>query len=229
MAVTIDGDTKVMKTISPTLQIRGFTVWDLLIVLVTVVVVAGFLLPVIASRGRRTSGTRIRCVNNLKQVGLGFRLWAYDHGEKFPMGTSTDKGGSLESVATGEVFRHYLVISNELNSPKVLACPNDKDRKPTPDFSTLSNGNVSYFVGLDAVETNPQLILSGDRNISTNGHVVSKMLTLDTNNPVSWTKDIHNRQGNLGLADGSAQQVSDSSFQNQVSSSLNLSQRLAIP
>jgi len=215
-----------MKTISPTHQPRGFTIWDLLIILVTLAVVVGLFLPASARSGK---SPRISCVSRLKQIGLAFRMWSNDNGEKFPMAVPSAKGGSQESIASGAVFQHYLAVSNELNSPKVLACPSDKQRKPTTSFSDFSNRNLSYFIGLDAVETNPQLILSGDRNISTNSRILSGILTLDTNNPVTWTKDMHNRSGNVGLADGSAQQVTDATFQRQVVSTTNLSQRLAIP
>jgi hypothetical protein len=204
----------------------AFTIWDLLIVLVLVAVISGLLLP--ASGGSRKS-PRISCISNLKQVGLAFRMWSGDNGEKFPMSISTDKGGSLEFIGTGEVFRHYLAVSNDLSSPKVLTCPSDKKRKQTAEFAALGNRNLSYFVGLDAVETNPQLILSGDRNISTNGQLITGVLTLGSDSPVSWTEDLHKRNGNVGLADGSAQQVTDSSLRQQVNRSPNPSFRLAIP
>jgi hypothetical protein len=218
----------VMNTISPKYRFRGFTVWDLLIVLVTVVLVL-FLWPMFAVHGQRAGHTRIRCVNNLKQIGLALRMWSNDHGEKFPMAISTEKGGSLEAIGTGEVFRHYLTVSNELNSPKVLACSNDQDRRPTSSFLTLSNRNLSYFIGLDAVETDPRLILSGDRNISTNGRMAAGILTLRSNSPVRWTLDLHKGKGNVGLADGTVQQVNDWSLKQQVSSSTNLGLRLELP
>src|SRR5712664_326411 len=91
---------------------KAFTVWDLLIVLVTVALVP-FFLPILVPIRCRVPAARIHCVSNLKQVGLGFRIWSNDHAEKFPMATSTNNGGSLEFVANGEVYRHFLAISNE--------------------------------------------------------------------------------------------------------------------
>lgn len=216
-----------MKPISLKYSRRGFTFWDLLIVLVTLALVA-FILPIFLSRPR-VSRNRLGCTSNLKQVGLAFRIWSGDHGEKFPMAVSTNKEGSLEFIGTGNVLQHYLAISNELNTPKVLTCPWDKKRTPTGDFARLSNKNLSYFVGLDADETRPQTILSGDRNLSTNGRIMSGILVLPSNIPVRWTKDIHVNCGNIGLGDGSVYQVTDRALNRQITSNPNGPARLEIP
>jgi hypothetical protein len=216
-----------MKTILRPDEAKAFSVWDLMIVLVTVALVF-FLLPIFARPRHRTTPSRINCVSNLKQIGLAFRMWSNDHEERFPMNLSTNKGGSLEFIDTGEVFRHFLAISNELNSPKVLTC-NADSRQRVATFDKLKNENLSYFVGLDADETRPQTILSGDRNVTTNGRLMSGILVLTSNSPVSWTKDIHQYAGNIGLGDGSAQQVNDMNLRKQVNSNTNFPLRLAIP
>jgi len=145
------------------------------------------------------------------------------------MAVSTNSAGSLEFASTGEVFRHLLAISNELATPKVLVCRSDPIRSRSTNFATLSNVNLSYFIGLDAFETAPLMILSGDRNLSTNSAFLSGVLTVNSNTPLRWTKDMHVHQGNIGLADGSAQQVTDNAFTRQIASSTNLPERLAIP
>jgi prepilin-type processing-associated H-X9-DG protein len=85
------------------------------------------------------------------------------------------------------------------------------------------------FIDLDADEGKPSTLLSGDRNISTNGRLMSGILVLSTNTSVSWTTDIHNRTGNIGLADGSAQQMTDASLLRSIHESTNLPARLALP
>src|SRR5436190_2087525 len=162
----------------------AFSGWDLLIVLVTVALLL-FFSPVFLRRP--CSNVRIHCINNVKQIGLGFRMWANDHSEKFPMTDSATNEGTLEFVGTGEVFRHYLAISNELNTPKVLTCRSDTDRQRVATFAGLNDGNLSYFVGVDARETDPRTILCGDRNISTNGRLMAGILTLTSNSRVAWT------------------------------------------
>src|SRR6184192_311118 len=98
-------------------HISAFSVRDLTII----ILVAGVLLALgSAVASSRAKLRRISCNCHLKQIGLAFRMWSNDHGEKFPFAVSTNKGGSLEFIGPGEVFRHYLLVSNELNSPRVL-------------------------------------------------------------------------------------------------------------
>ncbi len=39
------------------------------------------------------------CVNNLKMVGLCFRMWAMDNGGQFPFNVSTNAGGRPDRFA----------------------------------------------------------------------------------------------------------------------------------
>ena len=209
---------------------------DLLAILVAVaiVVVIGF---AFISRPRRSTAPRIHCVNNLKQVGLAFRLWSGDNGDRLPMQVSTNDGGTMEFVASGTVFPHLAVMSNELGTPKILACPADQSRKPATNFSGISDINISYFVVPEADETRPEMWLSGDRNLATNNIPIKRgLFTMQTNRVMSWTAQLHNHKGNLAFADGSVQQLADSALRRSAFDVLtnyqaitNASFRLAIP
>jgi hypothetical protein len=62
---------------------RAFTKIDLLIVMATVAMLA--IWAVYGPTFRAKPGSkRINCTSNLKQIGLGFRMWSNDHGEQFP-------------------------------------------------------------------------------------------------------------------------------------------------
>jgi len=84
---------------------QGFTVLDLIIVLATVALVV-LLFPTFSFRSTHHRG-RTHCVSNLKQIGLGFRLWAGDHDEKFPMSVPNVDGGTAGFSSSDEVFRHF--------------------------------------------------------------------------------------------------------------------------
>ena len=161
------------------------------------------------SRGCKAPARRINCVSNIKQIGLAMRMWANDHDGKFPMALSSGNtnGGTFEHNLTGEVWRHFLIISNELNSSKALTCSSD-DRVRANDWSRIINNvHLSYFVGLDADETQPQTILSGDRNLKSTAPSTNGVLYLKQGDPLEWTTAMHNKAGNIGLGDGSAQQI----------------------
>src|SRR2546425_2096547 len=106
---------------------RAMTLVDVLIVIATAFLAVTFLL---LPRGptARTRATRINCVNNLKQVGLGFRLWSNEHSEQFPWNSPATNGGTAQFARTREVWRHFEIASNEMNSPRILSCPQDLKR-----------------------------------------------------------------------------------------------------
>ena len=114
-------------------------------------------------------------------------------------------------------------------SAKLLICPSDR-RTPASNFGELRDGNNSYFVGLDAADSLPQLPLSGDRNLMTNGVPVgSGLLVLTTNSVVGWTSAIHQNSANVLLGDGSVQQATSSRLRDQVANSGSATNRIVVP
>jgi len=162
----------------------------------------------------------------LKEIGLAYRVWGGDHGDKYPMGISVTNGGAMELVVTGNILVNFLVMSNELSTPKILHCPEDMEHFGTNSFAGLTSSNISYFVNVDATEAYPQMLLSGDDNFEIRGvPIKSGLLELSTNTPISWTAARHKFVGNLSIADGSVQQVTQSGL----SSALVITNRIAIP
>lgn len=172
---------------------------------------------------------RISCTSNLKQINFAFRIWAGDRTNLNPMQVSMEFGGTKERIATGETFRHFEVMSNELNTPLVLICPSDYARNRERSFSKLGNANVSFFVGIDADDEHPGALLAGDRNILGGTLVATNLLDLTNTNGVGWGRDLHNGQGNVALADGSAQGFSSSALRTALMNSGLNTNRLAMP
>ena len=186
---------------------HGLTLVEVMISIVVVVFLAAVFIPAFAkAKGRHG---RINCVSNLKQIGLAFRVWSNDQGGRFPWNVSTTNGGTLEFADRPEVFRHYLAISNELSTPKVLACAQDNQRTKASSWDQLTNDaqHISYFLGLDAEESKPQSILSGDRNITTNGVRAVGLVAIPTSFKLGWSRELHGGFGNVVLGDGSAYQM----------------------
>jgi hypothetical protein len=131
-------------------------------------------------------------------------------------------------------------MSNELNTPKILFCPTEYDRTKKSatvfrsganghDIPFTSNTNLSYFVGVDAVDANPQAFLSGDHNLTNGTPLVDELLLLSTNAPVSWTDEMHHRQGNVLLSDGSVQALSTFGIRSAVADLVSSNKWLQMP
>jgi len=233
-----------MKTTRQT--IRAFTLVELIAVLVTIGLLAAMLLPALART--KASVQRIDCSNNLKQIGLAFHTWAGSHGGLFPMQVRASNGGTADYVGlrtispnqatTRGVFDVFLVMSNELSSPRLLICPAENEARlaattfsgTIPVGSTnavpLTNDlNTSYFVGVDAIETGSQMLLSGDHNLGSDGNLVPLRgfvtapatyspdfkVSLGTNfvpnAGVGWLNTMHVQRGNSVIGDCSVQQL----------------------
>src|SRR5271156_207608 len=98
---------------------RGFTLIELLVVIAIIAILAAMLLPALAAAKRKAQ--RINCVNNLKEMGLAFRVWEGDNSDHYPMAVSTASGGAMEqtaqagaTVTAGSFLFNFIIMSNEL-------------------------------------------------------------------------------------------------------------------
>ena len=194
------------------------TVVEVLLVVAVLAILAGLLIPALMKASPRRGG--INCVSNLKQIGLAFRMWSNDDGDKFPWQVTVETNGTMELAESPSVFQHFAAISNELSSPKVLVCNSDTTKSKVSTWAEFNNSHLSYFVGLEANEAFPQTILSGDRNVTTNGKPGWGVVSFAANTTPGFGPDMHKHAGNIGLGDGSAQQITSAGLGKQIQQAL---------
>jgi hypothetical protein len=99
------------------------------------VMAIGFVLIALSKPRLKSWAESINCGNQMSSIGCGARIWAGDNSNR--------------------LADNFLVMSNELATPKVLICPSDEIRKPANSWAEFTTNNCSYEIlrpGMDAVD-----------------------------------------------------------------------------
>jgi prepilin-type N-terminal cleavage/methylation domain-containing protein/prepilin-type processing-associated H-X9-DG protein len=136
-----------------TVDRRGFTIVEVLVVIAIIGVLVGLLLPAI--QAVRESARRSSCTNNLKQIGLGMHSFATAYKERFPPGRVQCSG--YKTISWSTLFMEFL------EQPELAAIWEDltamQRSSPAPDSRFYVKANFTDAINRKATMTKVSMYL----------------------------------------------------------------------
>lgn len=133
---------------------RGFTLIELLVVIVVIAILAGLLLPVVGRA--KEMGRRAHCTNNLRQIGLGIRMYQDDNQERPPL-YLVDPGTKTYGLPGGKT--KYLE-SGYVSNTNSFVCLSDRTKGQIPidlGWEYFGEFTTSYAYHMNAwAQTTPE-------------------------------------------------------------------------
>src|SRR5437660_184456 len=83
---------------------QAFSMIELVVVVCLIGMVAVVVLPALAPPHAKCKAQRIQCVNNQKQIGTAYRIWAGDNNDRYP--------ALVQSDATNAGWAQFTKMTN---------------------------------------------------------------------------------------------------------------------
>ena len=214
---------------------RAFTLIEMLVVIAIIGILASMLLPSLARAKQKA--LRIKCMNNLNQIGKAMFMFGQDNDDWFPwndwcppFSIKAEHFAQNYKEDPGSIFA-CRGLKRELVTPKILLSPCDPTRAAAHEIVAdqwktynaregrpIPNKAISYVIIKGGDLLRPTTVLATTRNLSTDDLATATWVGADQADEQgklhpNTMANLFESQGQMVLADGSTHLAKDSDLQ----------------
>jgi len=186
---------------------RAFTLIELLVVVAIISLLAGILFPVFARA--RENARRSSCMNNTRQIGLGFIQYTQDYDERYPKigADSTDKAIYPNGLSGPNYW--YMRIYPYVKSMEVFNCPSNSKKWTNSTATDSVASTISYGANLNLLNVSDPLSMAALEKPSQTVMLADSEGSVTYGIYITWSSsryisDRHLNGANIAFADGHA-------------------------